>query len=106
MRQAVQLKQQLRSGTLTAPVAASGRRAGMMSTMSRKKITRRAFALLSAAGAFVAGDAPLWGDSGRTPELSPLREFAYGDVSLDSAPHLAQLESTAVVLLNMSENSL
>jgi hypothetical protein len=106
MRQAVQLKQQLRSGTLTAPVAVSARRASMMSTMSRMKITRRTFAQLSAAGAFVAGAAPLWGDVGRTPGLSPLREFAYGDVSLDSAPHLAQLHNTAEVLLNMSDDSL
>ena len=76
----------------------------MMSTMSRMKITRRAFAQLSAAGAFSAGAAPLLGDATQGP--APLREFAYGDVSLDSAPHLAQLQNTSAVLLNMSEDSL
>ena len=74
--------------------------------MSQMKITRRTFAQLSTAGAFIAGAAPLWGDVGGTPGLLPLREFAYGDVSLDSAPHLAQLQNTVAVLLNMSEDSL
>ena len=76
-----------------------------MSTMSSLRVTRRAFAQLSAAGAFVAGTAPLLGDVGHTAR-SLLSEFPYGDVTLDSAPHLAQLHNTSEVLLNMSEDSL
>ena len=39
-------------------------------------------------------------------DSAPLREFSYGDVTLHSPPHEAQLRTTHAVLMNLSEDSL
>ena len=37
-------------------------------------------------------------------DSAPLREFSYGDVTLHSPPHEAQLRTTHAVLMNLSED--
>ena len=74
--------------------------------MHNIKLTRRTFAKLSvAAGALAAGwPSVLRATAGRG--APPLTEVAYGDVSIDSAAHRAQLTNTQDVLMNLSEDSL
>src|SRR6266481_1614466 len=70
--------------------------------MSSMRFSRREFARLSAAaGAVVAGYPPLLGAA-----VPALTEFGYGDVTVDSAVHQAQLQNTHDVLMNLSEDSL
>jgi DUF1680 family protein len=74
--------------------------------MSSRKFSRRDFARLSAAaGAVVAGYSPLLGGVIRGA-TAPLREFGYGDVTVDSALHQAQLQSTHDLLMSLSDDSL
>ncbi len=72
-------------------------------------ISRRKFAQLSAVAAGAIAMRPLW-VGGRfaeaPPSTPPLAEFGYGDVTITSAPHDAQLRETHAVLMNMSEDSL
>src|SRR5215813_5874764 len=73
--------------------------------MHKNKLTRRAFTKLSALAGVVAASPLLHATVRRAP--SPvLAEFAYGDVSIDSAPHRAQLQNTQDVLMSLSEDSL
>ena len=75
--------------------------------MTRMKFSRRDFARLSAAaGAVVAGYSPLLGAAIRGSAVPALTEFGYGDVTVDSALHQAQLQNTHDVLMNLSEDSL
>jgi uncharacterized protein len=74
--------------------------------MSSRKFSRRDFARLSAAaGAVVAGYSPLLGAANRGA-TAPLTEFGYGDVTVDSALHRAQLQNTHDVLMSLSDDSL
>jgi DUF1680 family protein len=74
--------------------------------MSSRKFSRRDFARLSAAaGAVVAGYSPLLGGVIRGA-TAPLREFGYGDVTVDSSLHQAQLQSTHDLLMSLSDDSL
>src|SRR5882762_2685052 len=75
--------------------------------MSGMKVSRREFTGLStAAAALVAGHSTLVGAVVRGAALPALREFGYGEVAVDSAPHQAQLQNTHDVLMNLSEDSL
>ena len=75
--------------------------------MSSRKFSRREFARLSAAaGAVVAGYSPLLGAASPRAAAPALTQFAYGDVSLESPAHLAQLQNTQDVLMSLSEDSL
>ena len=75
--------------------------------MHNIKLTRHAFAGLSAvAGALAAGYSPLLPATARRASGRVLTEFAYGDVSIDSAPHHAQLQNTQDELMSLSEDSL
>jgi uncharacterized protein len=74
--------------------------------MSLMKFSRRDFAGLSAAAALIARHPPLFGAASRTTGGAQLSEFGYGDVTLQSPAHLAQLHNTAEVLLSLSEDSL
>src|SRR5579862_5019828 len=67
------------------------------------KLSRRDFAQLSAALLAVG---PMHGSSAAPGSGAPLEEFGYGDVTLDSAAHQAQLENTHQVLMSLSEDSL
>jgi len=70
-------------------------------------ISRREFARLSAAaaaGAIACRFPRAIAES--TPSNSPLQEFGYGDVSITSDLHEAQLRETHDVLMNLSEDSL
>ena len=69
--------------------------------MSSGKLSRRDFARLSA-GALLCRAARLRAAAA----VQPLREFGYGDVTVDSALHRDQLESTHEVLMHLSEDSL
>src|SRR5262252_10400171 len=73
--------------------------------MHNIKLTRRAFTRLSVAGALAAASPLLRGAvHGRTAAV--LSEFSYGDISIDSAAHHAQLQNTQDVLMSLSEDSL
>jgi uncharacterized protein len=75
--------------------------------MSGMKVSRREFTGLStAAAALVAGRSTRVGAAIRAAAPPALREFGYGDVAIDSAPHRAQLQSTHEVLMNLSDDSL
>ena len=74
--------------------------------MHNNKLTRRAFARLSAAAALAANHAPLLRAAAHAGAAPVLSEFAYGDVSIDSAAHHAQLQNTQDVLMSLSEDSL
>ena len=54
--------------------------------------------------ASIAGRAGAWRDE--LPPPDRLTEFAYGDVSIASDPHEAQLSNTQSVLMSLSEDSL
>src|SRR5215472_14189277 len=73
--------------------------------MRPKTLSRRDFARLIAGLAATGGAAPcaLATQSSTTP---PLAELPYGDVTVDSVPHQAQLASTHEVLMSLSEDSL
>jgi DUF1680 family protein len=67
-------------------------------------VSRREFARLGAAtAALAAARAPLFG---APRAAAPLSEFGYDAVTIDSAPHQAQLQNTHAVLMNLSEDSL
>jgi hypothetical protein len=72
-------------------------------------ITRRKFAELSAAAAGAVASRKVWlakaAAEAHVPN-STLAEFGYGDVTITSALHDAQLRETHEVLMNMSEDSL
>jgi DUF1680 family protein len=73
--------------------------------MSPLRYSRRDFAHLSAAAtALFAGCPPLL--RAAAAAVPVLAEFGYGDVSVESAPHRAQLDNTQEVLMNLSEDSL
>jgi DUF1680 family protein len=75
--------------------------------MHKSKLTRRAFTKLSAlAGVAAAGYSPLLHATARRAPSPVLTEFAYSDISIDSAPHRAQLQNTQDVLMSLSEDSL
>jgi uncharacterized protein len=61
-------------------------------------LTRREFMALTAGAAAVCGATVV--------AKAPLAEFDYGDVTVSSAPHAAQLRNTHEVLMGMSEDSL
>ena len=70
---------------------------------------RREFAKLSAAAAAaLTGSNPLrvWAEPPHGAPAAPLREFGYGEVTLHSELHEAQLMNTHDVLMSLSEDSL
>src|ERR1700740_886912 len=72
-------------------------------------ISRRKFAKLSSATAAAAASHKLWfprAIAGTLASSPLLAEFSYGDVTISSALHEAQLSNTHEVLMNMSEDSL
>ena len=72
-------------------------------------ISRRKFAKLSSATAAAAASHKLWlprAIAGTLASSPLLAEFSYGDVTISSALHEAQLNNTHEVLMNMSEDSL
>lgn len=73
--------------------------------MNPTSLSRRDFARLIAGLVATGAAAPCTGaeHSYTTP---PLAELAYGDVTVDSAPHQAQLANTHEVLMSLSEDSL
>jgi uncharacterized protein len=77
--------------------------------MRVSKISRRKFTKLSTAAAAAAVSHKLWlpraaGDAHAA--TTPLSEFSYGDVTVSSALHEAQLRNTHDVLMNLNEDSL
>jgi hypothetical protein len=76
--------------------------------VERHNLTRREFGRLAlAAGACAAaGGAPGLAFAAAGDGTTPLLELGYGDVTLESAPHLAQLHNTHDVLMSLSEDSL
>jgi uncharacterized protein len=73
--------------------------------MPPRKFSRREFHRLSvAAGALAAMPLPALAD--QQPRGALLEEVSYGDVSLESPLHQAQLENTHTVLMNLNEDSL
>lgn len=72
------------------------------------RITRRDFVSLSASAAALAADLPCNLSAGvpRDEATPALTEFGYGEVSITSALHRAQLEDTHDVLMNLDEDSL
>ena len=78
-----------------------------MTLRSSTKLSRREFARLSAAAAAVtAGYSPLLAAASGDAAARPLAQFGYGDVTVDSTLHQAQLQNTHEVLMNLSEDSL
>ena len=74
--------------------------------MGNPKLSRRAFAKLTAAGAVVAGCPSLTSATLAGLSLPVLSELNYGDVTLDGPAQRAQLENTHEVLMSLSEDSL
>jgi hypothetical protein len=77
--------------------------------MERAKISRRKFSKLTSAAAAAAASHSFWLPSaiaGAAVPASPLAEFGYGDVTISSAVHEAQLKNTHDVLMNLNEDSL
>jgi len=72
--------------------------------MLHRALNRREFARL-AAGVAAVGCAPLRARTDAAAAL-PLAELAYGDVTVESPLHRAQLEGTHEVLMHLSEDSL
>jgi uncharacterized protein len=68
-------------------------------------LTRRDFVRLTAGLAAAGGAAPCAAIA-RAYTTAPLAEVSYGDVTIDSAPHRAQLANTQEVLMSLSEDSL
>jgi DUF1680 family protein len=77
-------------------------------SMSRMSITRRDFVSLSASAAALVAGLPRKVSAAvpRNAAAPTLTEFGYGDVSVTSALHRAQLENTHDVLMNLDEDSL
>jgi uncharacterized protein len=73
--------------------------------MGLRTLSRRDFARLSA-GVIAAGCAAPCARAARDPTGRPLAEVAYGDVTVESTPHQAQLANTHEVLMSLSEDSL
>lgn len=69
--------------------------------MSRRRLLQ--VGALATAGSFAANSVA-WGDEPLAP--GALTEFGYGDVSIASAAHEAQLGNTQSVLMSLSEDSL
>lgn len=69
--------------------------------LSRRRLLQ--VGALATAGSFAASPGA-WGDE--TSGAEPLAEFGYGDVSIASAAHEAQLRNTQSVLMSLSEDSL
>jgi uncharacterized protein len=72
-------------------------------------ITRRKFARVSAGAVVALSGGRLWLARAAAKTLAPLvplAEFGYGDVTLTSPLHQAQLKNTHEVLMNLSEDSL
>ena len=72
-------------------------------------ISRRKFAKLSAAAVGAVASRKLWLPRAAVAALAstpPLAEFGYGDVTISSALHEAQLRETHNVLMSLSEDSL
>jgi hypothetical protein len=69
--------------------------------VSRRRLLQ--IGALATAGSFASGRAA-WAGEPRTP--GPLSELGYGDVSITSGAHEAQLSSTQSVLMSVSEDSL
>jgi DUF1680 family protein len=76
--------------------------------MRRTKISRRTFAKLSGAAAAAAATHSLWLPHAFAESMipAPLSEFGYGDVTISSLLHEAQLSNTHDVLMNLNEDSL
>src|ERR1700686_1372116 len=77
--------------------------------MGRSGISRRKFAKLTGAAAVAAASHSFWlrrAIAGAASPASPLAEFGYGDVTISSEIHEAQLRETPDVLMNLSEDSL
>src|ERR1700688_5312242 len=77
--------------------------------MGRSGISRRKFAKLTGAAAVAAASHSFWlrrAIAGAASPASPLAEFGYGDVTISSEIHEAQLKNTHDVLMNLSEDSL
>jgi uncharacterized protein len=73
------------------------------------RITRRRFVKLAAAGATAIAGPPLWlrpARAGATVSHQALAEFGYGDVTISSERHEAQLRESHDVLMSLSEDSL
>jgi DUF1680 family protein len=73
------------------------------------RISRREFVKLSAAAAGTVASRRLWlprSAADSPTSAPPLAEFGYGEVTISSALHEAQLKNTHEVLMNMSEDSL
>ena len=68
-------------------------------------LTRRDFARLTA-GLAAAGCTAPCAAIARAYTTAPLAEIPYADVTIDSAPHQAQLANTHEVLMSLSEDSL
>ena len=77
---------------------------------TRSPLSRRRFLELSAAAAAVSGlRVPALGQLAAAqapPDGRPLDEVDYADVTITSAPHLAQVENTQGILRNISNDSL
>src|ERR1017187_9500907 len=73
------------------------------------RISRRGFAKLSAAAVGAVASRTLWLPQAAAAALAsnpPLAEFGYGDVTIGSTLHEAQLHETHAVLMELSEDSL
>lgn len=70
------------------------------------KMSRREFARLSAGALACADPLQLWAGARAPGAAAPLTEFDYGNVTLHSAVHEAQLANTHEVLMNLNEDSL
>jgi uncharacterized protein len=72
------------------------------------KITRRKFVNLSGGALLGAAGRPrhVLGDALSRTAMPALTEFGYGDVTIDSTLHQAQLQNTHDVLMGLSEDSL
>ena len=78
----------------------------------RSRLTRRAFTrLATGAAAAIAVGRALGAESTLDAKIAghpaaPLTEFGYGEVTVESVPHRAQLENARDVLMSLSEDSL
>jgi hypothetical protein len=73
--------------------------------MTPTTLSRRDFARLMA-GLLTSGGATPCAGAAHGTTTPPLAEIPYGDVTVDSAPHQAQLANTHEVLMSLSEDSL
>jgi len=73
-------------------------------TVSRRRFLQSA--ALASAGSLIPGFRNSAWAGAASPVSSPLEEFDYGDVTLESPLHEQQLHETHVLLMNLSEDSL